>query len=116
MFCKTCGAEMPENAHICTQCRNNPSAEPAEESQTLHEVYVPCEQTGRSRIIAGVLQIVLGCFGAGRLYLGYFWIAVLQCFLTVTTFGILIIWPIIDGVLILKGWVKRDAYGVPLRD
>ena len=130
MFCKTCGAEMPDSARKCTQCYNDPTVKSASGDKTVYEVFVPRKQTSRSRKIAGVLQIALGFFGAGRLYLGYKRMAVRQCLLIVATlcmmliwtgllsvfvFGVMLISPVIDGVLILKGWIKTDAYGIPLR-
>jgi len=131
MFCETCGAEMPANARVCTQCRNDPTVKPTDDAETLYEVFVPRKQTSKSRRVAGILQIVFGVFGAGRLYLGHKRTALRQCLRVILTlgltliwfnmlialaFGATLIWPFIDGVLILKGWVKTDAYGIPLRD
>lgn len=67
-----------------------------------------------SRVLAGVLQILLP--GVGRMYLGYTAIGVLQLVLTICTIGILWIWPIVDGILILAGAVKHDGYGRVLTD
>uniref|UniRef100_UPI0013D5961F TM2 domain-containing protein n=1 Tax=Candidatus Frankia alpina TaxID=2699483 RepID=UPI0013D5961F len=65
----------------------------------------------KQKLTAGVLQIVLGAFGAGRWYLGDTGMALAQLF----TCGGLGIWSLIDGVMILVGNV-RDQYGRPLRD
>jgi TM2 domain-containing membrane protein YozV len=65
----------------------------------------------KQKIVAGLLQIFLGTFGAGRFYLGYTGIAVAQ----LLTCGGLGIWALIDGILILTGKV-RDPQGRPLRD
>lgn len=67
-----------------------------------------------SRIAAGVMQILLP--GVGRMYLGYTAIGVLQLLLTICTFGLLWIWPFIDGILILAGTVKYDGYGRLLQE
>jgi TM2 domain-containing membrane protein YozV len=67
-----------------------------------------------SRVLAGILQIFLP--GVGRMYLGYTAIGVLQLVLTLCTFGMLWLWPFIDGILILAGTVKYDGYGRLLRD
>jgi len=60
--------------------------------------------------VAGLLQIFLGGFGAGRWYLGDTGIALGQLF----TCGGLGIWALIDGIMILTGNV-RDKQGRPLR-
>ncbi|WP_019871748.1 TM2 domain-containing protein [Salinispora oceanensis] len=69
----------------------------------------------KSKIVAGVLQVVLGSFGVGRFYMGHTKIGVLQLIVTLVTCGIGGIWGVVDGVLILiKGGV--DGQGRPLRD
>ncbi len=68
-----------------------------------------------NRVAAGLLQIFLGVFGAGRFYLGYSGMGVLMILLTVFTAGIVSgIWGIVDGVRILMGEIP-DADGLPLR-
>ena len=64
----------------------------------------------KSKIVAGLLELFLGGFGAGRWYLGYTGIALGQLF----TCGGLGIWAIVDGIMILTGKV-RDQNGRPLR-
>jgi hypothetical protein len=63
----------------------------------------------KSKIIAGVLQIVLGVFGAGRWYTGHYGIAVAQ----LLTCGGLGVWSLIDGIVMLAGDVT-DPEGRPL--
>ncbi len=113
MFCNSCGAEIPDDAHICSQCGKNPHGNYKQEIRTVK----PEDSFARSksRIIAGLLQIFLGYFGAGRFYLGYTQIALMQIFLNFMTRGLAVIWPIIDGITILCGKVKTDAYGEPLK-
>lgn len=64
----------------------------------------------KSKVIAGVLQLVLGAVGAGRWYTGHYGIAVAQ----LLTCGGLGIWALIDGIMMLVGNVK-DPQGRPLR-
>lgn len=68
----------------------------------------------KSKVTAGVLEILLGAFGAGRFYLGQPGTAVAQIAVTWLTCGIGGIWPLIDGILMLTGKV-RDEHGRPLR-
>ena len=65
----------------------------------------------KQKIVAGLLEIFLGGFGAGRWYLGDTGIALAQLF----TCGGLGIWALIDGIMMLMGNV-RDKQGRPLRD
>ncbi|NJC67139.1 TM2 domain-containing protein [Planosporangium flavigriseum] len=69
----------------------------------------------KSKIVAGILQIVLGGFGAGRFYTGHTGLAIGQIAATWLTCGIGAIWPLVDGIMILvKG--GTDAQGRPLRE
>ncbi len=70
----------------------------------------------KSKVVAGLLQLFLGGFGAGRFYLGYTGIGVAQLLVTLFTCGIGGLWPFIDGILILCGQVPNDANGIPLKD
>ena len=69
----------------------------------------------KSKLTAGLLELFLGAFGAGRFYLGQPGIAIAQIAVTWLTCGVGAIWPLIDAVLMLVGNVK-DKYGRPLRD
>jgi TM2 domain-containing membrane protein YozV len=69
----------------------------------------------KSKVVAGVLQLVLGGFGAGRFYIGDNKTAVWQLVVTLITCGLGHIWGLIDGIMILvNGGV--DAQGRVLRD
>ena len=115
MFCETCGAEIPNDALICSQCQNDPRVRPLEREPYVHEVYVPMQEVGKSRILAGILQLLFGFLGIGRMYLGYTTVGILQMILTFSSGGVLIIWPFIDSILIFSGIIKTDANGIPLR-
>jgi hypothetical protein len=69
----------------------------------------------KSKLVAGLLQILIGGLGIGRFYLGYTTIGVLQIVATVLTCGIGALWCLIDGIMILMGKVP-DAQGRTLRD
>lgn len=80
----------------------------------------------KSRVVAGVLGILLGGFGVHRFYLGHVGIGIIQVLMmtvgAVLTFGLSAIavgiWGLIEGIMILVGTesFRRDARGVPLRD
>lgn len=69
----------------------------------------------KQKLTAGLLNILLGAFGAGRFYLNQPGIAVAQIAVTWLTCGIGGVWPLIDGIMMLTGSV-RDQHGRPLRD
>ena len=65
----------------------------------------------KSKLVAGLLQILVGGVGAGRWYTGSYGIAVAQ----LLTCGGCGVWSLIDGILMLMGRVD-DVEGRPLRD
>ncbi|WP_206444028.1 TM2 domain-containing protein [Nocardioides turkmenicus] len=73
------------------------------------------ELSDKSKLVAGLLGIFLGSFGAGRFYMGHTKIGVLQLVVSVLTCGAGGLWGFIDGIIILvKGGV--DGQGRPLRE
>jgi TM2 domain-containing membrane protein YozV len=76
-------------------------------------LYAGAPRSDRNRTLAGVLNFIPG---AGRIYLGYWAIGVLQLVCTFMTCGVLWVWSIIDGIIILSGGVKTDGYGRALPD
>lgn len=69
----------------------------------------------KSKVVAGLLNILLlsvGLGGIGRIYLGHTGLGVAQLVLGWATCGI---WPLIDGIMMLVGKVN-DVQGRPLRD
>ena len=124
MFCKNCGAEMFDGCVRCSQCGKDPNIDFGNEIKREKSVNQP-EQKHKSRVLAGILQIVFPFFAAGRLYLGNYYIALLQIFMSVIVrFPIpftRIILPIgaffcvYDGIRILTGRVNHDADGIRLK-
>ncbi len=72
----------------------------------------------KSRMVAGILGILLGGFGVHRFYLGFTGIGVLQIVVTIVTCGIGAFWGLIEGIMILTNQpsFQRDATGRPLRE
>ncbi|MBN3457861.1 TM2 domain-containing protein [Mycobacterium sp. DSM 3803] len=74
----------------------------------------------KSKVVAGILGILLGSIGIHNFYLGKTGRGIVQIIVTVVTFGIGGIWGFIEGILILvskpgTSW-HRDAAGVELAD
>ena len=103
MYCKYCGKKLEENQDVCLNC-----------GKLVHE-QASTSTTGKSKIVAGVLGILLGTFGIHNFYLGYNGKALAQLLLTVLTCGLLSpiigIWGLIEGILILTGSINEDADG-----
>jgi TM2 domain-containing membrane protein YozV len=73
----------------------------------------------KSRVVAGVLGILLGGLGVHRFYLGYVGIGIAQIAVTIVTFGAGALWGFVEGILYLTqktGSYSVDATGRPLRD
>jgi TM2 domain-containing membrane protein YozV len=67
------------------------------------------KQEARSQLVAFLLCLLIGVFGAHRFYTGHYGIAILQ----LLTFGCCGIFTLVDLILILTGSM-RDAQGQPL--
>ena len=70
----------------------------------------------KSKLVAGILQILIGGLGIGRFYIGDTKTGVWQIVVTVLTCGIGAIWGLIDGILMLVNDNVTDAQGRPLRN
>ncbi|WP_231123908.1 TM2 domain-containing protein [Nocardioides sambongensis] len=72
----------------------------------------------KSKVVAGVLGILLGGLGVHQFYLGNTQRGVIQIIVTLITCGIGSLWGFIEGILILVGsnGFTTDAQGRRLRD
>ncbi|MBP0454337.1 TM2 domain-containing protein [Kitasatospora sp. RG8] len=88
---------------------------PAVTRSTPNVSYPPYAQqpelSDKSKVVAGVLTILLGSLGVGRFYTGHIGIGIAQL-LTCGGFGI---WSLIDGILFLTSNDRTDAQGRLLR-
>ena len=85
------------------------SIQPQGYARTLH-----LPRSDKSRTISGVLLLVIP--GAGRMYLGYAALGVIQFIITFATCGFGYFWSLVDGIMILSGKVGIDGYGRALED
>jgi TM2 domain-containing membrane protein YozV len=69
----------------------------------------------KSKLVAGLLQILIGGFGVGRFYTGHTGLAVGMLVVTLVTCGLGAIWGLIDGIMILVNG-GTDAQGRPLKE
>ena len=84
---------------------------------------IPIGYQQKSKIAAGLLGILLGCFGVHNFYLGYTGKAVAQLLLTLIGWiacglgpAAAAIWGLVEGIMILTGSIKTDGRNVPLSD
>lgn len=108
-YCSNCGKKVNENQDVCLNCGVN-----------LKKDKQIDNPNGKSKITAGILGIFLGCFGVHNFYLGYNGKAIAQLLITLLSIFLLswvsAIWGLIEGILILTGSIKEDAFGNPLVD
>lgn len=108
-YCSNCGKKVNENQDVCLNCGVN-----LKKDKKIDNV------NGKSKITAGILGIFLGCFGVHNFYLGYNGKAIAQLLITLLSLFLLswvsAIWGLIEGILILTGSIKEDAFGNPLVD
>ena len=124
-YCTNCGAELNHGAGFCSSC-GTPVNGSNNSNQTINQpinTTVNNIQQGKSKILAGLLGIFLGCFGAHNFYLGYNSKAIGQLLLTLigwilcfTGPVIAAVWGLIEGILLLTGSIDKDANGNPLVD
>ena len=107
MYCSSCGSIIKKAAEICVRCgvRVGPVG-----GQNAGLSY-----SEKSRVLAGILGIILGGIGVHRFYLGNIGVGILQILVSVFTLGIGSIWGFIEGIIIIAGGKWRDADGLPLR-
>ncbi|MGF6881164.1 TM2 domain-containing membrane protein YozV [Nocardia sp. GAS34] len=116
------GQSDPYNQQIYTQGNPYNGATPPMYGQPNVDLQAPFGRnmagepySDKSKLTAGLLELFLGGFGAGRFYLGYNGIAVAQLLVTIFTCGLGGIWPLIDAIMIFTGNV-RDPFGRPLQE
>ena len=131
MYCKNCGSQMDPNAAVCLNCgcaKGTGMSYCANCGQPVSPGAAVCTTCGyattqapvvapnaKSKLVAGLLGIFLGCFGVHNFYLGYtgkavaqVLISVLSCFMLTPVTGI---WGLIEGIMILCGNINKDAKG-----
>lgn len=143
--CYNCGRYISQHSSFCAYCGtnlksgdnnnyanggfnqyNNQGSNPNYDSNTYYDGGYQYNQTHKrkSKMIAGILAILLGNLGIHNFYLGKNNIAITQLLLTIigsfVTCGIsaacVYVWGLIEGIMIFTGNIDTDANGVPLDD
>ena len=133
MFCPNCGSQNPDNANNCTNCgtslNNAAQYQQFYTNNQLNNEYGqqgPMNNNGgeqKSKLVAGLLGILVGSLGVHDFYLGNTRNGVIKLLLTLVGWilcglGPLVagIWGLVEGIQILIGKISTDAKGVPLKE
>lgn len=115
--CMNCGSDVQSDANFCTVC-GKPIAEKdyAAQQNPVQSAPVITGSEPKSRLLAGVLGLLLGGLGVHSFYLGNTTRGVIQILVTCITCGIGSIWGFVEGILILCRQINYDGYGRPLKN
>ena len=120
MYCTNCGVRIEDGVSFCTNCgqRVKTTAQKTENiMDQLNEGYQQIAARPKSRIIAGVLAVVLGSIGAHDFYLGYTKKGVAHLLMFVFFLSwVSGVWALIEALNIFTGRTATDAEGNPLID
>ncbi len=120
MYCTNCGTQLDTNAVFCYNCGykvgRQPEGQPDFRQQVSHN-YNNIMSKPKSRVIAGILAILLGSMGIHQFYLGYTKKGLTHLLMFVFFLGwISQIWAIYEALTILTGRITHDGNGMPLID
>ena len=118
MYCTQCGCKIDEGAVFCTNCGHKVEQQHAESfSADFRSSYNNIMAKPKSRVIAGILAILLGSMGIHEFYLGYTKKGITHLLMFVFFLGwVSQIWAIYEALMILTGKVATDGKGMPLSD
>ena len=123
-ICTKCGQHIADSDSYCSVCGTPVNQTNSNNSEYVNAEYTSCNRDAntppygyspKSRLLAGLLGILLGGYGVHNFYLGFTTKAVIQIIVTCITCGIGGLWGFIEGILILCRQINTDAYGVPLK-
>jgi len=69
----------------------------------------------KNHYIAAFLGLFLGFAGVHRLYLGFYWLGIMQIVVTYLSGGYGVVWGFVEAVLLFTGHMYKDAKGRPLK-
>ena len=126
MYCTNCGFRLEEGDSFCSHCGHK-VGQKATSTENIFE-NVPARRkflkkdskimaAPKSKLIAGILAIVLGSAGVHDFYLGYTSKGIVHLLMYIFFMGWLSqIWALVEALYIFTGKISTDADGVPLTD
>lgn len=120
MYCTNCGVYLDDNAIFCTNCGHKVGRQ-AKHSENIFDnignSYSQLMAKPKSKLIAGILAIVLGSAGIHDFYLGYTSKGIAHLLMYVFFLGWASqLWALVEALYIFTGRTSTDANGVPLTD
>ena len=123
VYCSWCGFDKNIGKNYCSSCGKLIEFEDVDKCpmcgyilNVVEKKEIKVDHKPKSLLVAGLLQSLCPFLALGNFYLGYNKLALIQVLVTIFTFGLGFIWPFVNGLMILSGKVKKDAYGVELVD
>lgn len=134
--CEKCGQLIEKNSYENTSANNSDNSNStytqaynsiynnpnSDNNFNQSKTYVPKNNNvgfkkPKSKIVAGILGILVGGLGIHRFYLGYIGIGIVQIVVSILTCGLGSLWGFIEGILILcDAGITADYDGNPLSD
>ena len=102
--CPRCHQYVDDNAQYCSKCGyafTQPGTPPPPEGMYGDNAFDACTSDGKSRGIAALLAIFLGCIGAQYFYIGKTTAGILSIVLSLASCGIWSTVAFIQGILML---------------
>lgn len=120
MYCTNCGVHLEDDAVFCTHCGHKVGRQTTQGRNILEDLnngYQDVMARPKSKLIAGLLAIVLGSLGIHDFYLGYTRRGVTHLLMWVFFLGWFSgIWALVEALYIFTGRISTDASGMPLTD
>lgn len=113
LVCPVCGTAAGGGVNYCPECGRTTAPEDKHCSYCGHDLQEQKRPRAKSRILAGMLGILLGTFGVHNFYLGFTGKAMAQLMITLISLGTLAfistIWGLVEGIRYLKGTLLLDG-------
>ena len=120
MYCTNCGFRLEEGDSFCSHCGHKVGTKATSTENIFENVadsYHKIMAAPKSKLIAGILAIMLGSVGIHDFYLGYTKKGVLHLLMYVFFLGwISHAWALFEALYIFIGRISTDADGNPLSD
>ena len=120
MYCTNCGFRLEEGDSFCSHCGHKVGTKATSTENIFENVadsYHKIMAAPKSKLIAGILAIVLGSAGVHDFYLGYTSKGIVHLLMYIFFMGWLSqIWALGEALYIFTGKISTDADGVPLTD
>ena len=120
MYCTNCGLQLEDGDAFCSHCGHKVGQKANNIENifgSIADSYNEIMSRPKSKLIAGILAIVLGSAGVHDFYLGYTGKGIAHLLMYIFLLGwVSQIWALVEALYIFTGKISTDADGVPLTD